>query len=138
MKQIARNLVDIEDGFIKNKKYLIHDRDPLFTEGFEFILKSSNVEPIKLPAKSPNLNAYSERFVKSIKYECLNKVIPLSEKHLRTIISEYVEHCHKERNHQSLDNNLIFPLKEKPNIALPIKCHARNGGLLKYYYRDTA
>ena len=71
MKQIARNLTDCDEGFLKEARYLIHDRDPLFTRAFREILKSSGVETVKLPARSPNLNAYAERFVRSIKSECL-------------------------------------------------------------------
>jgi len=75
MKQVARILTDY-GGFLKGKRYLIHDRDPLYnTKGFHDILKTSGIEPVKLPAQSPDLNAYSERFVKSVKYECLNHLI---------------------------------------------------------------
>ncbi len=77
MKQIARNLTDADDGFLNGARYLIHDRDPLFTEAFREILGSSGVRTVKLPARSPDLNAYAERFVRSIKSECLAQMIPL-------------------------------------------------------------
>ena len=86
MEQMARNLTDAFDGFLRNKPHLIHDRDPLYTRAFGEILKGSGVEPLKLPARSPNLNAYAERFVRSIKEECLDRVVPLGESHLRLIV----------------------------------------------------
>jgi hypothetical protein len=85
MRQAVRVLTDSEDGFLHGKRYLIHDRDPLYrTAGFHEILKSSGIEPVKLPARSPDLNCYAERFVKSIKSECLDHLILSSVKHLGT------------------------------------------------------
>jgi hypothetical protein len=104
MAQVARNLTDAKDGFLNDVGHLIVDRDPLYTEQFKTILASGGVELLKLPASSPNLNAYAERFVRSIKEECLARVVPLGERHLRRLISEYVEHFHTERNHQGLAN----------------------------------
>ncbi len=103
MNQMARNLTDVENGFLTNSRYLIHDRDPLFTREFGGALKGSGVQPLKLPARSPNLNAYAERFVRSIKSECLAQIIPLGERHLRLAVREYSAHYHGERNHQGLD-----------------------------------
>ncbi len=88
MKQIARNLTDADSGFLNGTRYLIHDRDPLFTRAFRERLKSSGVKTVKLPARSPNLNAYAERFVRSVKSECLAKTIPLGERHLRKAVKE--------------------------------------------------
>ena len=107
MRQIARTLTDCEDGFLKQSRYLIHDRDPLSTRSFREILESSNVETVKLPPRSPNLNAHAERFVRSIKSKCLAQIIPLGEPHLRHLVKEYTEHYHLERNHQGLDKRLI-------------------------------
>ncbi len=135
MSQVARNLTDIESSFPQRTRYLIHDRDPLFTEQFGRILESSGVRPVRLPARSPNLNAYAERFVRSIKSECLAQIIPLGERHLRRSVSEYIEHYHRERNHQGLDNELI----EKPGRESlrdgPVECRVRLGGVLRYYRR---
>ena len=83
-KQIARNFTNADDGFLNGAHYLIHDRDPLFTEAFKELLGSAGVKTVKLPARSPDLNAYAERFVRSIKSECLAQIIPLGERHLRT------------------------------------------------------
>ncbi|MCP4604448.1 MAG: transposase [Proteobacteria bacterium] len=138
MTQTARNLTDPFDGFLIGRKYLIHDRDPLFTQDFRKILKTSGVKTVKLPAASPDLNAYAERFVLSIKTECLNRVIPLGENHLRALVDEYIRHYHEERNHQGLDNKLITPLKNDISSNSKIKCRSRLGGMLKYYYREAA
>jgi hypothetical protein len=107
MRQIARNLTGCETGFLKEARHLIHDRDPLFTQSSCEIQNSSNVETVKLPARSPNLNAYAERFIRSIKSEPLAQIIPWGERYLRHAVKEYAEHCCHERNNQGLDNRLI-------------------------------
>jgi transposase InsO family protein len=135
MSQVARNLTDIEGGFPPQTRYLIHDRDPLFTEQFSRILEDSGVRPVKLPARSPNLNAYAERFVRSIKSECLVQIIPLGERHLRRSISEYVEHYHQERNHQGLGNELIERSFEHRANGGAVECRERLGGVPRYYRR---
>jgi transposase InsO family protein len=138
MKQIARNLTDCEDGFLNGSRHLIHDRDPLFTTSFRAILKSSDVEAVKLPARSPNLNAYAERFVRSIKSECLSQIIPLGERHLRHAVKEYTEHYHVERNHQGLDNRLLEELPGVVDMDSAVVRHERLGGILNYYERKAA
>jgi putative transposase len=146
MKQVARNLTDCVDGFVRDAKYLIHDRDPLFCRAFRDILKYSGVKTVKLPPKSPNLNPYAERFVRTIKSECLNKLILLGEGHLRRAVHSFVEHYHLERPHQGLDNELIMPANDNAtvtpandNVAMgEIECRQRLGGLLKHYYRKAA
>jgi transposase InsO family protein len=135
MKQVARNLTDMWDGFLLGTRYLIHDRDPLFTEEVRGLLRDAGVKPLRLPARSPNLNAYAERFVLSIRRECLDRIVPLSERHLRTSVAEYIVHYHTERNHQGLDNELVKPLPATANDAVPIMSRERLGGVLKYYYR---
>jgi putative transposase len=133
--QIARNLTDFEDGFLRGARFLIHDRDPLFTKEFRRTLAESGVRPVKLPSRSPNLNAYAERFVRSIKSECLAQIIPLGERHLRRAVREYAEHYHHERNHQGLGNRLIDP---NPNLAIrasAVACRKRLSGVLCYYER---
>jgi transposase InsO family protein len=107
MKQMARNLTDCFEGFLLNAKYLIHDRDPLFTEAFLLMLKDSGIEPLRLPAKSPNLNPFAERFVRSIKEECLNRLILFGENHLRVAVKNYIDHYLFERPHQGLGNKVI-------------------------------
>src|SRR6185295_11004647 len=98
MDQIGRNVTDCEDGVLHKKRYLIHDRDPLYTAQFLGILAESRIEPVKLPPHSPNLNAFAERFVRSIKEECLKRMIFFGEESLRTTVREYIAHYHAERN----------------------------------------
>jgi transposase InsO family protein len=105
MSQIARNLTGSEDGILIGKRYLIHDRDPLFTAEFLSMITETGVESVKLPPRSPNLNAYAERFVRSIKESCLNRIIFFGEESLPTAIQNFVAHYHSERNHQGLRNN---------------------------------
>ena len=138
MKQIARNLIDVVDGFLKKSEYLIHDRDPLYTREFADILTSGGVRTVKLPARSPDLNAYAERFVRSVKEECLERMILLGEHHLRRAVREYVGHYHGERNHQGLDNQLIESLPKDPLAQGPVLRRERLGGMLSYYYRAAA
>ena len=107
MEQIARN-VSGEGGFVAGKKYLIHDRDPLYTAKFESILKAAGVEPVKLPPRSPNLNAHAECFVRSVKEECLDHLILFSEEQLRYVLTEYLQYYHHERIHQGI-NKIIEP-----------------------------
>jgi putative transposase len=137
MEQAARNLTDAFDGFLRNAGHLIHDRDPLFTRAFDQILTIAGVTPVRLPPRSPNLNAYAERFVRSIKEECLSRVVVLGERHLRLLVREYVEHYHLERNHQGLGNQLLHsPSPSIPDAA--VRCRKRIGGLLNYYHREAA
>jgi len=138
MNQVGRNLTDCEEGFLNRSCYLIHDRDPLFTESFQEILRSSGVDAVKLPARSPNLNAYAERFVCSIKSECLAQIIPLGERHLRHAVKEYTAHYHVERNHQGLDKRLIDNRRSVVDMNSAVERRERLGGVLNYYYRSAA
>jgi putative transposase len=137
MEQAARNLTDAFDGFLRDASHLIHDRDPLFTRAVDEILVGAGVTPIKLPPPSPNLNAFAERFVRSIKEECLSRVVVLGEGHLHLLVSEYVDHYHRERNHQGVGNRL---LEGDPamNPDGAVRRRRRVGGLLNYYHREAA
>ncbi len=117
---------------------LIVDRDPLYTAQFRELLRLAGVELLRLPPRSPNLNAYAERFVLSIKSECLRKVIPLGQAHLRTLVREYVEHYHEERNHQGLGNVIPLPIARPTSAHGTVRRRERLGGLLSYYFRDAA
>ena len=97
-------------------------------------LEREGVRIIRTPARAPNGNAYAERFVRSIKEECLNRMILLGERHLRRALAEFVMHCHVERNHQGLDNELIQPLPRMDASGLVRRRH-RMGGILNYYCR---
>jgi len=134
MEQIARN-VSGEGGFLVGKKYLIRDRDPLYTDKFDSILKAAGVDPVKLPPRSPNLNPHAGRFVRSAREECLDHLILASEDQLRYVLSEYLEYYHHERIHEGL-NRIIEPQHEGNQGE--IICIERLGGLLKSYHRKAA
>jgi putative transposase len=138
MGQVSRNLSDSVDGFLVGKRYLIHDRDPLFTAEFLETLVASGVKSVRLPPRSPNLNAYAERFVRTIKESCLERMILFGEGSLRKAIHEFVVHYHRERNHQGLSNCLILPAVSHIGNRGTIRRRRRLGGMLNYYYRQAA
>jgi len=135
MQQCARQLTDPFEGFLLGKRYLLHDRDTKFTPAFDGLLKTSGVEPIRLPPQSPTLNAHCERFVRSIKEEVLDRMIFLGEDSLRYAMHHYLTHYHQERNHQGLDNQLIAPEPVVGGQIGEVRRRERLGGLLSYYYR---
>jgi transposase InsO family protein len=138
MQQIARNATMEGCGALRACRYLLHDRDTKYTQSFRTIIASGQVEPLVLPARSPNLNAYAERWVRSVKQECLSKVVLFGERSLRRALSEYVEHYHAERNHQGKGNVLLFPRDTNIRRAGPVQCRERLGGLLRYYHQEAA
>lgn len=138
MKQTARNLSDEDEGFLRDKQKLIMDRDTTFSESFQMILNQSDTKPIVLPPRSPNLNAFIERFFRTLKSECLDRMIFFGENSLRSAIKEYLIHYHEERNHQGLNHQIIEPGEEVGQSAGEIECRERLGGLLNYYYRKAA
>ena len=137
MTQMVRNLTDPHDGFLRDAQYMILDRDPLYTAAFRNLLRDSGVTLVRLPARSPNLNAFAERFVGTVRAECLARVVPLGEGHLRAAIRAFVDHYHEERPHQGLRNALIAPKTTSVGRG-PVRCRERLGGVLKYYYRAAA
>jgi len=132
MKQMAKNLTDPLGGFLKDKVYLIHDRDPLYTEAFRNMLESSGIKTVRTLPMAPNLTPVVERFIRTIKSECLGRMLIFGESHLRYCIEQYCLHYHHERPHQGLGNNMIEP---PPQGSGEIICHERIGGLLKSYRR---
>ena len=138
MGQMSRNLTDASDGFLTGKRFLIHDRDPLFTLAFRETLAAAGVQVVRLPPRSPNLNAFAERFVRTIKESCLDRMILVGEGSLRRAVGEFVEHYHHERNHQGLGNRLIAPAATQTSRDDRIVSRERLGGLLKYYHRPAA
>jgi putative transposase len=135
MSQIARDLSDSVDGQLMGKQYLIHDRDPLFTAEFQNMLAEVGIESVKLPPRSPNLNAHAERFVRTIKESCLDRLILFGEGSLCKVIREFVAHYHVERNHQGLDNQLITAETTTTECHGAIRRRQRLGGMLNYYHR---
>ena len=119
-------------------RYLLVDRDPLCTEAFGSLLGDDGVDVKRMPPKGPNLRPHAERFVRSIKEECLSRMTLLGERHLRRALREYGRHYHTERNHQGLGNELTIRSGTTAAVMGPVKCHERLGGLLRHYYREAA
>ncbi len=138
MMQVGRNLTDPFDGFLLGKRFLIMDRDQKYTKEFRELLKEAGTQIVRLPARSPNLSAHAERFILSIKSECLERMVFFGEQSLRRAIAAYVIHYHQERNHPGLENKLIEPGEEVTCTDGKVACRKRLGGMLKYYYRDAA
>ena len=136
MEQMARNVTDESTGCLRNIRYVLHHRDTKFCASFEAILTSTGIKPLKLPARSPNLNAFAERWVRSVKEECLSKLILFGEGSLKRALSEFIEHFHAERPHQGKGNLLLFPSPRLQQTAgAEVACKQRLGGLLQYYCR---
>lgn len=138
MSQIARNLSDSVDGLLTRKRFLIHDRNRLFTDEFLRTLKDAGVVSVKLPPQSPNLNAHAERFVRSIKESCVERLMLFGESSLRTAVQNFVARYHGERSHQGLGNRLIRPDPAHIETTGTVQCRQRLGGKLNYYYRAAA
>jgi hypothetical protein len=139
MVQVARNVTMEEWGFLAPGQYLIHDRDGKYCPAFQQIIDTAGVKRVPLPPRSPNLNAYAERWVRSVKEECLSQMILFGEASLRHALTQYVAHFHHERNHQGKENVLLFPMGSTvAERAGPIQCCERLGGLLKYYTCEAA
>jgi putative transposase len=135
MIQMARNATDEGSGFLRDQRYLLHDRDTRFCAAFQDVLRSSGIRPLAIPPRSPNLNAFAERWVCSVRQECLSKLILFGEGSLRRALHEYIEHYHFERNHQGKGNLLLFPSPDATNVPKrsTVRCRDRLGGLLKFY-----
>jgi len=137
--QIARNITMEGSGFLNPGQSLIHDRDGKFCPAFKKTIEAAGIRSLALPPRSPNLNAYAERWVRSVKEECLSNVILFGERALRRAITGYVEHYHQERNHQGRENALILPSpRSGQRRDGPVQCRERLGGMLKYYHREAA
>jgi len=145
MRQVARNATFEELGCLSGRRYVLHDRDAKFCAEFQETLAAGGVKCLPLPARSPNLNAFAERWVRTVKEECLSKLLLFGEASLRRALSQFQEHYHTERNHQGKGNVLLFPRAEElaksrgsSEPGSSIECRERLGGLLKYYYGRAA
>ena len=136
MDQVTRMGTAADDGLLVRHRVLICDRDRKWSHAVRGRFADAGVRLELTPERTPNANAYAERFVRSIKEECLNRMIPVGEQHFRHALTEFVEHYHRERNHQGLDNRLIAgpPAIERTSR---VRCRARLGGLLNFYERAT-
>src|SRR5260370_40884773 len=135
---MGRDITDGVDGILHGKRYLIHDRGPWSTTAFLDRVAEVGVKFVKLPPRSPNLNAHAERFVRTIKESCLERMLLFGEESLRTAILSFVAHYHTERNHQGLANRLISPEVGHLGKAGVVQRRQRLGGMLNSYYRAAA
>jgi len=141
MMQVARNLPDSMDGFLRKATHLIHDRDPLYTKALTALLESGGVECVRIPAHSPNCSPHAERFVRTIRSECLDQFVIFGELHLRYLVRQFVEHYLTERFHQGLGGQLIMQPGDCANdngATGTITCRSRLGGLLSFHRREAA
>jgi putative transposase len=136
MDQMARNAIEEGSGYLRHHRYVLHDRDTKFCASFRAILATGNVKCLALPPRSPNLNAFAERWVRSVKQECLSNLVLFGESSLRRALTEFLEHYHVERNHQGKGNVLLFPSPETQRAApgSTTRRRQRLGGLLNYYH----
>jgi transposase InsO family protein len=140
MRQIARNVTMADWGVLEPGQYLIHDQDRKYCPAFQHTIDAAGITRVPLPPRSPNLNAYAERWVRSIKEETLSQLILFGERSLWHALKEYVTHFHQERPHQGKDNVFLMPAVRRLETrdSGTIACQGRLGGLLKYYYRQAA
>jgi putative transposase len=134
MQQIGRTLTMAEAGVVGMPRVLICDRDRKWSRDVRRQLRDAGIRVVLIPERAPNANAYAERFVRSIKEECLDRIVPLGERHFRRAVAEFVEHYHRERNHQGLDNRLIAGPPANDTVGC-VRRHPRLGGLLNFYER---
>jgi putative transposase len=133
MTQMARNAVDDTPGGLRQCHYVLHDRDTKFRAAD--VLASDGIQCLRLPPRSPNLNAFAKRWVRSVKEECLSKLILIGERSLQRALTEFIGNFHSERNHQGKGNVLLFPVPVAATRARTVHCRERLGGLLRYYCR---
>jgi transposase InsO family protein len=134
MRQVGRALTTADDGLLLAHRVLICDRDRKWSGEVGRLLNEAGLRIVQTPLRAPNANAYAERFVRSIKEECLDRMIPLGERHFRRALAEFVAHYHRERNHQGLHNELIDRV-DRRRFNGQIRRRPRLGGLLNFYER---
>jgi transposase InsO family protein len=139
MMQVARNVTMEEWGILSPGQYLIHDRDGKYCPAFHQIIDAAGITRVPLPPRSPNLHAYAERWVRSVKEECLARLILFGERALCRALTAYGTHVHQERPQQGKGNVILRPAAhDRQQHTRPIRCYARLGGLLKYYDQEAA
>jgi putative transposase len=138
MVQQARNFVLLTDQEAAAPTHLIHDLDTKFTKEFDVLLEAEGITPIEVGPSAPNLNAHAERWVLSIKSECLDHFVVFGEGHLSYLIDEYLAHYSMERPHQGMGNLPLAITSGNPQTEGEVFCHERLGGLLRHYERKAA
>jgi hypothetical protein len=132
--QVARAITDPGDGMLRGHRVLICDRDTKWSLAFRQLLGDVGVRVVQTPYRAPNCNAHAERFVRTIKEECLDRLVLIGEARLRRTLTEFGAYYHGERNQMGIQNRLIAPEPTGPPGAA-VRCRTRLGGLLHYYHR---
>ena len=135
MRQVSRSMTMSDEGLLRQYRALICDRDRKWSGATRQMIEDAGIHVVQTPYRAPNANAHAERFVRSIKSECPDRVILLGERHLRQTIREFMEHYPRERNHQGLRNELIETSSRLETSNCAIRRRPRLGGLLNYYAR---
>ena len=138
MVQLARDLSDPIEGFLRGKRYLIVDPDPLYTQAFREFLRSSGTVVMNLPPDAYVMNTYAERFVRTIRSECLDHLVLFGERSLANAVKAFEKHYNNERNHQAVENRIIRPDPQVFAGQGAVHCVEHLGGLLKFYRREAA
>jgi hypothetical protein len=139
MLQMLRNLTDPDEPFLRRTRFLIMDRDTKYSQTFRAALTRERIAPRQLPPRSPNLNAFAERFVRSVKEECVGRMIFCGRTSLERAMTQYMAHYHRERNHQGIGDEPI----NRPTAVVRlhrdrVERRQRLGGMLNFYYREAA
>jgi putative transposase len=137
VRQMARNLT-ASGGFLENASHLLVDRDTKFLPLRAYVEGMTDTDVVLLPPRSPNLNAHLERYMRSLKSECLDQMIFFGQRSLERALKQFVTHYHGERNHQGLGNRIIDPGDEVGKEDGDVRCRERLGGMLKYYHSEAA
>jgi putative transposase len=138
MINVARMLTDPVDGFLRTKKFLIMDRDSIFSEDFREELRRNGVRAVRTPPSAPNCNATAERFVLTVRREVTDRMIFFGADSLRRALAEHRVHYNAERNHQALGNDLIAPVDDVGTAVGRLERRERLGGMLNFYYRRAS
>jgi transposase InsO family protein len=131
LDHMVRLATSADDGLPVGHRVLIGDRDRNWSRAVRRQFDHAGIRVVMMPERAPTANADAERFVRSIKEECLDRVMPLGERHVRRAVTEFVAHDHRERNHQGLANRLIAGTP----AAGRVRRRSRLGGLLNDYER---
>jgi putative transposase len=132
-RQVMWELEDREPGI----RFLIRDNDKKFTESFDTVFRAEGIDVIRTPFRAPNANAYAERWIRSAREECLDKLLIINQAHLRRVMREYIAFFNTARPHQGLEQQIPVP-KIAHETTGPVRSRAVLGGIIHDYYRDTA
>jgi putative transposase len=119
-------------------RFLIHDRDSKFTASFDDVFRSGGIKVIHTPVRAPRANAFAERFVRTLRTECLDWILIVGRRHLEAVLRTYVQHYNRERPHRGLALQPPEPRTLKSPCDGEVRRRDRLGGLLHEYYRAAA